>query len=109
MINLFISNKISKLLFVVFFSCSVVKARPNLQQQHAGRQVKPEPINEYPIIGVVAQEVNELTEDSIGVPAHSYIAASYVKFIEGGGARVVPVWINKPKKYYEKIMKRING
>lgn len=23
---------------------------------------------------------------------HSYIAASYVKFIEGGGARVIPIW-----------------
>lgn len=59
-------------------------------------------INNSPIIGVVAQET--------GSPeVYSYIAASYVKFIEGGGARVVPIWINKPRKYYKHIMKRING
>ncbi|XP_078052916.1 gamma-glutamyl hydrolase-like isoform X2 [Augochlora pura] len=39
----------------------------------------------------------------------SYIAASYIKFIEGAGARVVPIWIGKPKSYYDDIMSKING
>lgn len=63
---------------------------------------EPAPINDYPIIGVVAQETSD-------PETFSYIAASYVKFIEGGGARVVPIWINKPKKYYKHLMKKING
>ncbi|XP_064094173.1 gamma-glutamyl hydrolase-like [Macrobrachium nipponense] len=39
----------------------------------------------------------------------TYIAASYVKFIEAGGARVVPVFVNKDREYYEHMMKSING
>ncbi|XP_068236494.1 gamma-glutamyl hydrolase-like [Palaemon carinicauda] len=39
----------------------------------------------------------------------SYIAASYVKFIEAGGARVVPVFVDKDRAYYEHMMKSING
>lgn len=93
-------------LFVAIGGLIVVQARP---EQYLGRKVKPTPTNEYPIIGVVAQETNALTEGEVGMPAYSYIAASYVKFIEAGGARVVPIWINKPRKYYERIMKKING
>lgn len=45
-----------------------------------------------PIIGVLAQEISwHLNQKYPGV-YESYIAASYVKFIEGGGARAVPVW-----------------
>uniref|UniRef100_A0A336L4L4 folate gamma-glutamyl hydrolase n=1 Tax=Culicoides sonorensis TaxID=179676 RepID=A0A336L4L4_CULSO len=76
------------------------------------------PVNEHPIVGVLAQEISldsadifgdQIFLDSIRGDWQSYIGASYVKFIEGGGARVVPIWIDKPKKYYEKIMKRVNG
>lgn len=45
-----------------------------------------------PIIGVLAQEIvwpkNKHWQDIY----ESYIAASYVKFVEGGGARPVPIW-----------------
>lgn len=73
--------------------------------------------NQFPIVGIVAQEIslesgNVFGENVLYSSAghwYSYIAASYVKFIEGGGARVVPIWISKPKKYYEKMMKNVNG
>ncbi|XP_054002149.1 gamma-glutamyl hydrolase A-like [Hylaeus anthracinus] len=65
-------------------------------------------VNNRPIIGVLAQEVSEYVNRKY--PGHrSYIAASYVKFIEGAGARVVPIWIGKDKSYYEDIMSKING
>ncbi|XP_063767739.1 zgc:171566 isoform X2 [Eleginops maclovinus] len=56
----------------------------------AGRN---QPLNYRPIIGVLAQE--NLPDDQY---AHgfSYIAASYVKYLEGAGARVVPVRLLLP-------------
>ena len=39
----------------------------------------------------------------------SYIAASYVKFVESGGARVVPVLIDQPDEYYQMIFNSTNG
>lgn len=48
--------------------------------------------NNAPIIGVLAQEMSyHLNTKWPGVYS-SYIAASYIKFIEGGGARAVPIW-----------------
>lgn len=49
-------------------------------------------INDEPIIGVLSQEMSYGLHSKYADQYHSYIAASYVKFIEGGGARVVPVW-----------------
>uniref|UniRef100_A0A3P8SBB3 folate gamma-glutamyl hydrolase n=1 Tax=Amphiprion percula TaxID=161767 RepID=A0A3P8SBB3_AMPPE len=47
--------------------------------------------NDRPIIGVLAQEVFQPKPNQT-----SYIAASYVKFLEAAGARVVPVMILYP-------------
>lgn len=66
-------------------------------------------INEYPIIGVLAQEISYALEQVYPGMYKSFIAASYVKFVEGGGARVIPIFIDKPREYYEDIMKKING
>ena len=44
--------------------------------------------SDRPVIGIVAQNYYPLHE-------HSYIAASYVKFLEAAGARVVPVLTNQ--------------
>lgn len=49
-------------------------------------------LNDTPIIGVLAQEISyHLNTKWPGVYT-SYIAASYVKFVEGAGARPVPIW-----------------
>ncbi|XP_053484746.1 gamma-glutamyl hydrolase [Ictalurus furcatus] len=61
-------------------------------------------INDCPIIGVLAQEVYSPTPGK-----NAYIAASYVKYLESAGARVVPVMINKTEEEYTIFFKSING
>lgn len=45
-----------------------------------------------PIIGILAQEIAWHLDRHWPGKFESYIAASYVKFVEGGGARPVPIW-----------------
>ncbi|XP_076663710.1 gamma-glutamyl hydrolase-like [Andrena cerasifolii] len=66
-------------------------------------------LNDRPIIGIVAQELNGHLNRTYGDKYSSYIAASYVKFVEGAGGRVVPIWIGRRYAYYEDIMGKING
>ncbi|XP_015267192.1 PREDICTED: gamma-glutamyl hydrolase [Gekko japonicus] len=61
--------------------------------------------NERPILGILAQE----TDKSFQKHGSSYIAASYVKFIESAGARVVPIRLNRSDEEYNKIFHSING
>ncbi|GAA6223889.1 gamma-glutamyl hydrolase-like [Lates japonicus] len=63
-------------------------------------------LNYRPIIGVLAQE--NLPGDQLA-QGSSYIAASYVKYLEGAGARVVPIRINRTQEEYAKIFYSING
>ncbi|KAM6454593.1 gamma-glutamyl hydrolase [Liasis olivaceus] len=62
--------------------------------------------NERPIIGILAQETDFKSFQKFG---SSYIAASYVKFIESAGARVVPIRLNRSYEEYDKIFHAING
>jgi hypothetical protein len=48
--------------------------------------------NNEPIIGILSEEMSYYLASKFPNEYHSYIAASYVKFVEGGGARVVPIW-----------------
>ncbi|XP_053268705.1 gamma-glutamyl hydrolase [Pleuronectes platessa] len=57
--------------------------------------------NDRPVVGVLAQEVYSSQS--------SYIAASYVKFLEAAGARVVPVMINQTLEEYQTLFNSING
>lgn len=50
------------------------------------------PLNDAPIIGILSQEISYHLNGKWPGEFKSYIAASYVKFIEGGGGRVVPLW-----------------
>ena len=63
--------------------------------------------NDRPIIGILAQECQPYFSEELC--STSYIAASYVKYIESAGARVVPVLINQPEKYYQTIFDSTNG
>uniref|UniRef100_A0A8B9RDI5 folate gamma-glutamyl hydrolase n=1 Tax=Astyanax mexicanus TaxID=7994 RepID=A0A8B9RDI5_ASTMX len=56
--------------------------------------------------GVLAQENLESDTHAQG---SSYIAASYVKYLESAGARVVPIRINGSEEDYTKIFYAING
>ncbi|XP_064542984.1 gamma-glutamyl hydrolase [Drosophila montana] len=62
-----------------------------------------------PIIGVLAQEIYQDGLISKHFNATSYIAASYVKFVEGAGGRVVPIGIGHNRSYYEELLQKING
>lgn len=63
-------------------------------------------LNYRPIIGVLAQE--NLPGDHCA-QGSSYIAASYIKYLEGAGARVVPIRINQTEEEYAKLFYSING
>lgn len=67
------------------------------------------PLNDDPVIGVLSLEQSYYLDGKFPGQFESYIAASYVKFVEGGGSRVVPIWIGKPREYYEDIMAKLNG
>ena len=61
-------------------------------------------LNNRPIIAVLAQkEHKELP------PNQSYIAASYVKYLESSGARVVPIAHYYTTKQVTEIFKYVNG
>lgn len=62
-----------------------------------------------PVIGIMSQELSQTFEKMYAPEFDSYIAASYVKFLESSGSRVVPIQIGKPKEYYEKLMSQLNG
>ena len=66
-----------------------------------------EELNNRPIIGILAQEC--LPYFPAEICNTSYIAASYVKYVESAGARVVPVLINQPEDYYRTIFTSTNG
>lgn len=63
-------------------------------------------MNNRPVIGILAQPI----DPSKATPTHhSYIAASYVKFLEGAGARVVPVPYDLPKQELQNLFHSLNG
>ncbi|KYN33393.1 Gamma-glutamyl hydrolase B, partial [Trachymyrmex septentrionalis] len=59
--------------------------------------------------GILTQEISYNLNKTYPNQYHSYIAASYVKFVEGAGARAVPIWIGGNTLYYEDILSKVNG
>lgn len=86
--------------FAVLSACAWLCGPPGSE---AARSQEP---NYRPIIGILAQENLPADRFSQGI---SYIAASYVKFVEAAGARVVPIRINRTEEEYAKIFNSING
>ncbi|XP_030622096.1 gamma-glutamyl hydrolase [Chanos chanos] len=62
--------------------------------------------NNRPIIGILTQEISDDVMKKFG---KTYIPASYVQYVESGGARVMPVKLNQSFAEHEKIFKSING
>jgi gamma-glutamyl hydrolase len=63
-------------------------------------------INNRPIIGVMMQSAKNM---SFNTPKPNYIAASYIKYLESSGARVVPIWNDLTELETVKLFKTING
>lgn len=59
-----------------------------------------------PIIGILMQKCNNKAMRNLG---KYYIAASYVKYLESAGARVVPVRLDLTDEEYVKLFQSING
>ncbi|XP_051878631.1 gamma-glutamyl hydrolase-like [Pristis pectinata] len=71
-----------------------------------GQQLSAALLNQRPVIGVLAQE----TGGDIIKFGNSYIAASYVKFLESAGARVVPIRVIKlTVAEYKELFHSISG
>jgi len=58
-----------------------------------------------PVIGVLAQP----TDGDLQQYGASYIAASYVKFVEGAGGRVAPIDYRWPADKLKKSFMSVNG
>ncbi|XP_067043104.1 gamma-glutamyl hydrolase-like [Acropora muricata] len=58
-----------------------------------------------PIVGVLTQE----TDGNVTIFGSQYVAASYVKFIESAGGRMVPIFVNSTEKEIEKLFNSLNG
>ena len=72
--------------------------------------------NQRPIIGIYTQSIdsNEPTSDQPQATLHasfneSYIATSYVKFVEMSGAQVVPIYAYSNKSYFDNLLPKLNG
>lgn len=64
-------------------------------------------VNEWPIVGIFAQPVSDLNSPCNG--NCQYIAASYVKYVESTGARVVPINFYAKTSELDKLMSSLNG
>jgi len=62
-------------------------------------------LNNRPIVGILTQP----TGDSLKQYGSSYIAASYVKYVESGGGRVVPIFHNSTTEELRDLFSKING
>lgn len=71
--------------------------------------------NQAPIIGIYTQsdqsdEPTETTDRIKAAPSnYSYIAASYVKYIQMSGAQVVPIFAYSNQSYFDQLLPKING
>lgn len=84
----------SEIMYKLFFTLHfLIINHAYCQQVIDSRQYTTEPtLNNAPIIGILAQEMSYHLNTKWPGVYNSYIAASYVKFVEGGGARAVPIW-----------------
>lgn len=104
------------LCFVLLHCVATSAARiPNIKLPSQRQGSSPDvPLNNRPLVGILSQpgagynhETN-LSSDG-GDDATSYIAASYVKFVESGGARAVPLLYDEPEASLRKKFSAVNG
>lgn len=62
------------------------------------------------IVGVLTIEISKAFEIMYKDQGYtSYLPASYVKWVEQGGARTVPIFLGKDEAYYRNILSKVNG
>lgn len=70
--------------------------------RYFGRATPKENLNQRPIIGIV-------TQDWKTDPNKAYIMASYIKYVEQFGARVVPILHTSTDEEVLNIVRQVNG
>ncbi|EGC28836.1 hypothetical protein DICPUDRAFT_51633, partial [Dictyostelium purpureum] len=63
-------------------------------------------LNDRPVIGILSQPASS---DKYKEYGYQYIAASYVKYVESAGARVVPILYDQDEDTLRKLLNSING
>lgn len=69
-------------------------------------------ITNTPIYGVLTQPIRQATDNTTDETLSLYnssIAASHVKFLQNGGARVVPIDYHLKKSELYKMLEQVNG
>lgn len=64
-------------------------------------------LNYLPVIGILSHPGDGASGRLSNATDASYIAASYVKFVESAGARVIPLIFNEPIEVIFEVMKRV--
>lgn len=99
------------LLFLIILAISLFaflklnhhKTRPTFPQHYPSFS---QPLNDRPVIGILSQPCKYLSPEG---KKQSYIAASYVKFLESAGAQVVPILYDYDETTLTNIFSKING
>jgi gamma-glutamyl hydrolase len=89
-----------KILYICFLWLAVVNSLPE----------------QFPVIGIYTQS-DQSDEPTGEVPRakplkgsnYTYIAASYVKYIQMSGAQVVPIFAYSDQPYFDDILPKLNG
>ncbi|EXC10782.1 Gamma-glutamyl hydrolase [Morus notabilis] len=66
-------------------------------------------LNYRPVIGIVSHPGDGASGRLSNASSASYIAASYVKFVESAGARVIPIIYNEPPEIIFQKLNLVNG
>ncbi|TKY49203.1 Gamma-glutamyl hydrolase 2 [Spatholobus suberectus] len=112
------SDAVWVLLLLAFSQCLpyATRAHPaillpgQLARDSPARCPAPNPNLYYqPVIGIVSHPGDGASGRLSNATAASYIAASYVKFVEAAGARVVPLIYNEPPEKLFKKLELVNG
>lgn len=62
---------------------------------------------ESPVVGILVQDY--LGDFKSYRFKKTFISATYVKFVESSGARVVPIFTERSQAYYDRILNQVNG
>ncbi len=79
-----------------------------LSTQTSAKPIEATNDNNRPIIGILAQEITPGLLPP-GTKGQAYIAASYVKYIESAGGRVVPILTTFGEQELEELFPSLNG
>lgn len=99
-------HRINVFLMLILINGTFVDCNKSQTSETGGEEKS---INSRPIIGIVTQKVTKKFTPMVAIAHDTYIASSYVKYIESAGAQVVPILSTYPKKKVMYILKRING